>query len=264
MVVEQTREVRVSDLRPLDTEEAERISNEMSRALVQLLKELDVSEWDSPTDCDRWTVRDHVSHQIGWNEALISTRELFHQMSSAAGRVKEIGNIIDAQNQVQVDERRHLEPPQAIACLEETFPRGAAKRKRLSSILGRVPIYSAYLGGWMKVEYLAAAIFPRDIYMHRVDIAQATGREVKIGPAETRLIDDIVRDWFARTKTAVRLELTGPAARSYVSDNAPLATLRVDAVQFTRVLFGRADRSIIEIEGDRTIADRALDTFFPV
>ena len=264
MVIEQTAEVRAADISPLSTQEAEDMSNSMNSALIDLLKQLDASEWDAPTDCERWAVRDHVAHQIGWNEAFMSTKELLHQVTSAVGRIKEIGNLIDAQNQVQVDERRHLEPQRAIACLEETFPRAAAKRKRITSVVGRLPVYSGYLGGWMNLNYLAAAIFPRDIYMHRVDIAQATGREVTIGPAERRLIDDIVRDWYGRTKAPVRLELTGPAARTYVSDEPPQATLRIDAVQFTRVLFGRANKSSIEIEGDRATAERALNTFFPI
>jgi uncharacterized protein (TIGR03083 family) len=264
VTVTESTPTRISDISPIDTAEAERLSADMSRALIDLLKRLDPDDWDLPTDCERWSVRDQVAHQVGWNEALVSFPELGRQMVRALRRTKELGNIIDAQNQVQVDARRDLSPDQLITRLEETYEGAAAKKRRLGSLLGPVPVYSSYLGGWIKVSYVTNAIFPRDILVHRIDIARATGKDMKPGEAERRLIEDIVKDWYIRAQTSVRLELQGPAGGTFVGSDPSGATLTADAVEFTRFLFGRAERDVIQVSGDQAEADRALSVFFPV
>ena len=264
MAVSATSAVRASDIEPIDSAEAERLSTDMTRALIDLLQTLDQDHWDLPTDCELWSVRDHLAHQVGWNEALASFKELAHQVGRAARRTKELGNIIDAQNQVQVDERRDATPDELIARLEETFERAASKRHRLTSILGPIPVYSSYMGGWINVAYLANAIFPRDILMHRIDVARATGKALRLGRSEQRIVEDIVKDWFGRTRAKVRLELQGPAGGVFTSSEEPVATIAADAIEFVRLLFGRADRSVLLITGDLSEVERALDVFFPV
>ncbi|HYI45606.1 MAG TPA: maleylpyruvate isomerase family mycothiol-dependent enzyme [Actinomycetota bacterium] len=256
--------MNATEIAPIGTNEAERISADMVRGLIDLLKTLPPEEWDRPTDCDLWSVRDHVAHQVGWHEALLSFPELMRQMGSAVRRSKELGNVIDAQNQVQVDARRGLSTDDLIARLENTYVAAATKRRKLGSMLGWIPAYSSYLGGWINVSYVTDAIFPRDIYMHRVDIAKATGKEMVMGESERRLIEDIIRDWYGRTKESVRLELTGPAGGTYEGDRTPTVTFTADAVEFTRLLFGRAERDVLEISGDRATAERALSVYFPV
>lgn len=264
MAVSERSAVRASDIAPIDAAEAERLCSDLTRALIDLLRTLGAEDWDKPTDCELWSVRDHVAHQVGWNEAFSSFKEMAHQVGHAARRTKELGNIIDAQNQVQVDERRDLAPEQLIARLDATFEGAVAKRRRLTSFLGPVPVYSSYMGGWINVAYLTNAIFPRDIFMHRIDIAKATTGQVKLGEPERRLIEDIVRDWYGRTKAKVRLELQGPAGGTFVGGDEPVSTLQADTVEFVRFLFGRADRTVIQISGDQAEAERALDVFFPV
>jgi hypothetical protein len=165
---------------------------------------------------------------------------------------------------VQVDARRGLSTDELISSLEKTYEGAASRRRKLGDLLGWIPAYSSYLGGWINVSYVTNAIFPRDIFMHRVDIAKATSRDLRLGEPERRLIEDIVRDWYARVKENVRLELTGPAGGTFLPDQEPTVTFTADAVEFTRMLFGRAGREVLEITGDRATAERALSVYFPV
>ena len=100
--------------------------------------------------------------------------------------------------------------------------------------------------------------------MHRIDISRATGKPFQAGPADQRVFDDIVRDWFDRSGAQARLEIDGAVRGRYVASAEPLATLSADGVEFTRMLFGRAGKEVVTVEGDRAAAARWLDTFFPV
>ncbi len=256
-------DIRVEEIAPLSGDESRRLSVGMADALVALLRELEPDDWDKPTDCELWTVRDVVAHLVGWQEALVSMREMGAQMQQAFKRSKELGNVVDAQNQVQVDSRRGLATDELIEKLEQLTPPAARFRHNLGRTIGFVPIYSSYLGGWMKLSYLTNVVFLRDIYMHRVDIAGATAKEIVLGQPERRLIEDVVRDWFGRTAAQARLVLEGPGGGNYVS-GTPVATLTADAVEFTRFLFGRAGKEVVHVEGDGGAANRWLETFFPV
>ena len=255
---------RSSEIATIDSAEAERLAADLARALIELLRDLEPPEWKTPTDCELWSVHDQVAHLVGWNEALISFRELLGQFRTAMSRTKELGNIIDAQNQVQVDARREMPPDQLLTRYEETYDLAARKRRRLASILGPIRVYSSYMGGWIKVSYVTNQIFLRDTLVHRIDIARATGRELRLAEPERRVIEDMVRDWFERTQAKATLVLEGPAGGTYLGDADPIATLTVDAIEFVRVLFGRAEKSIVQRSGDGAEAERALSVFFPV
>ena len=259
-----TEEILVTNIEPLGVQEAERLSVEEAGSMVALLEQLSPEEWVMPTDCELWRVRDMVAHLVGWSEALVSFKEMGAQGLAAVGRRKELGNIVDAQNQVQVDTRRDADTTELVARMKAASPGAARRRRGASRALGWIPIYMGYMGGWITMSYLTDTIFPRDWLMHRIDISRATGRPLDVTPADKRLFDDIVRDWVARTGATARLHLRGDLGRTYVTPGHPTATLRAEAEEFMRMLFGRADKSVVQVDGDAEAAARWLATFFPV
>ena len=88
--------------------------------------------------------------------------------------------------------------------------------------------------------YLLDVILTRDPWMHRVDIARATGRDFELTPEhDGRIIADVVAEWARRHGKPFTLTLTGPAGSDYVSgENGEHLT--ADAVEFCRILSGRA------------------------
>ena len=263
-VVGATRDVPVSTIPPIDAAESERLYAELTQSMTALLGGLSPEQWEAQTDCELWRVRDMIAHLTGWSEAFVSARELAHQSTGALRRRGELGNVVDAQNQVQVDDRRSISTGELLERFSSKAPRAAGRRRALSRAIGWLPAYVPYLGGWVDLRYVSNVIFLRDIYMHRIDIARATGIPYQAGPADQRVFDDIVRDWFERSGARARLEIDGALRGRYVAPAEPIATLSADGVEFTRMLFGRAGRDVVTVEGDETAAARWLDTFFPV
>jgi hypothetical protein len=101
-------------------------------------------------------------------------------------------------------------------------------------------------------------IFTRDTFMHRIDIARGAGKELDLGEPERKLVADVVRHWVRNSKAVARLILTGPVGGNYVTADNPAATISGDAIEFCRILSGRGDASVMQVEGDERAAARWL------
>jgi hypothetical protein len=83
-------------------------------------------------------------------------------------------------------------------------------------------------------------ILTRDVFLHRLDIARATGRGIEVDAAtEGRLIADVVAEWAERHGEPFRLTLTGPAGGRYASGEGG-AVFELDALDLCWILSGRA------------------------
>lgn len=251
------RSQHIEDVEPLSHKEWIAAGAVQNEALLELLRSLAPAEWTLPTDCESWTVKDIALHVLGAAEGFTSFRELGHQFVGARRRKKELGSQLDAMNQTQVDDRRHLGENQLAARLEERLPKFLAVRDRFGGIGKWVPMYDPYLGV-TNVRYLMDTIFCRDSFMHRVDIARATDRDIELGEYEGRIVADSVREWVRRARPELRLKLTGPAGGTYVIGSAPAAALSGDEIDFLRVLSGRGSSDLFQIEGDRATVDQWL------
>ncbi|HEX7162912.1 MAG TPA: hypothetical protein VF223_16965 [Trebonia sp.] len=87
--------------------------------------------------------------------------------------------------------------------------------------------------------YLTDVIGTRDTWMHRSDIAEATGRPMVLTTDHDGLIvADVVREWAARHGQSCSLTLNGPAGGSWTwGQGGP--GYELDAVQFCRILSRR-------------------------
>ena len=93
--------------------------------------------------------------------------------------------------------------------------------------------------GTRPLGYLTDRIYTRDAWMHRIDLARATGRPLRLSPDhDGRLVDDIVVEWAATHGQPYRLTLTGPAGGSWQRRDTDVA-LELDAVELARTLAGR-------------------------
>jgi uncharacterized protein (TIGR03083 family) len=252
-----TQEIRVEDVPGVKQPEATALAESQNRALLHTLYSLDDANWSAPTDCERWSVKDIAAHILGWAECLVSLKETRRQVGQAFRRRKELGNILDAQNQVQADAGRRMSTSELLLRLEEGLPRMVKRRAALGRHGRYVPIWGPPFG-FSNLGYLCNVIFTRDAFMHRIDIARATGTELELGPSEERIVADIAREWGRANGGPVRLELTGAAGGNYVVGSSPHAKLTADAVEFCRYLAGRADVSVIEGTGDRDVVRERL------
>ena len=123
-----TNEVRIEGVSGIKQPEATALAEAQNRALLHTLYLLDDAQWAAPTDCVGWSVKDIASHILGWAESLTSFTDTRRQVGQAIKRRKELGNILDAQNQVQADSGRLIPTNELLLRLEEMLPRMVKRR----------------------------------------------------------------------------------------------------------------------------------------
>jgi uncharacterized protein (TIGR03083 family) len=222
------------EMRGLATTEGERI--------VDQLRSLTPDDWARPTDCPLWDVRAMTGHMLGMYEDFTAFRRLAKNMRAATKAAKKVGGqVVDSLSAMQVAEHAHLSNEEVIDHIAAAAPEAARWRERAPGLFRRMPMKTDVDGTtetW-RMGYLLDVILTRDPWMHRVDIARATGRELDLTPDhDGRIIADVVAEWARRHGEPFTLELTGPAGGTYASGTGG-AAITIDAVEFCRTLSGR-------------------------
>jgi uncharacterized protein (TIGR03083 family) len=251
----------VSEVPGLNGERARRAAAFQYAALGEELKRLDADQWGRQTECDRWDVHAVVAHLIGWMEALTSFKEFRHQLGSGWRRRDELGNILDAVNEVQVDDRRKLEPPALIARYEEMYPKLLALRSRFARVGRAIPFYDPVVAGNTNLAFYANVIFTRDAFMHRIDIAEAIGVKLDLSQEDGWVLADLVKDWSRRQKVDATVELE--SVGRFRAGSGSRASISGRGSDLARVLSGRADPSVLSLDGDIDSARRWLQAGCP-
>jgi hypothetical protein len=169
--------------------------------------------------------------------------EVARQMRAAKARQQPGQASVDALTALQVDERQHLGPEELRAELHRVGPRGAKGRRRVPGLVRRRNLPGAEVvngapEAW-SIGYLTDVILTRDPWMHRLDLARATGQALVLtADHDGVIVADIVAEWARRHGQPYRLELTGPAGGSW-SFGAGGEEIVMDAADFCRVISGR-------------------------
>lgn len=228
---------------------AERLATAAYDQLGALLDELDDEDWDAPTECPGWTVSDMVGHLIGAAKAYASVREqVRQQIWGHRHRAEFDGNPLDAVNALQVEDHRGLLPAQRVAALRAAAGPSIRGRMRVPAPLRRISGPVAPGGSTADgmpardtLGHLVDVIITRDVWTHRVDIARAIGRDVPLDPStDGAIVADVVAEWAGRHGQPFELTLTGPAGGEFAQGDGG-QRLELDAVEFCRVLSGRAE-----------------------
>jgi uncharacterized protein (TIGR03083 family) len=224
----------------LPRETAMRLAATEYQRFADLLCALAPDDWAKPTECPGWDVGEMAAHLLGMVEMAASIRENNRQLKLARRRG---GTFIDALTSLQVEERRDMTPAQITARFAARAPKAARARRRAPGFIRRRAMPDLQqVGGRVEawtIGYLIDIIFTRDPWMHRADIARATGAaHVLTADHDGVIVADVVAEWAARHGQPYRLHLTGPAGGSWAAgDGGPL--IEIDAVEFCRVLSGR-------------------------
>jgi uncharacterized protein (TIGR03083 family) len=180
-----------------------------------------------------------AAHVLGMAEMASSVRETARQ-NWLAGKS---GGGIDALTGLQVRERADMDGAAIVAGLAAVAPRALRGRRGVSRVAGRMRLPEEQVVGtdreWWRIGFLLDVILTRDVWMHRSDIARATGRDHQLTPEHDGvLVDDVVGEWAQRHGAPYRLRLTGPAGGLWSSGSGG-EEIEMDAVEFCRVLSGR-------------------------
>jgi uncharacterized protein (TIGR03083 family) len=211
--------------------------------VTALFAALTPEQWTLPTDCTGWDVRAMAGHMLGMVQMLATVPELVRQQISSQRRAKKSGTVnIDALTELQVEKNAALTPADVVEQMRDLAPKALRGRRRMPGLVRRQRMSELQRIGdsdeWWTMGYLLDVILTRDPFMHRLDIARATGIPPTTTPDhEGVLVDDVVHEWAERHGQPFRLELSGPAGGTWGDGDQP--PIVMDAFDFLRALGGR-------------------------
>lgn len=215
--------------------------------LIALLETLRADDWQAQTECPAWNVSDMVGHVIGASKAAASKRELFRQNLHGFRHARKYdSNPMDAYNALQVAEHSSLTPAEKVAALKALAAEAVRGRMRTPAFLRAVTASVKSNGSIVEgmpnkgnFGHLMDVVYTRDVFMHRIDISRAVGRELCPGENDRRIVEDAVGEWARRHQQPVEVVLRGPAGGKFVQGSGG-PRIEMDALEFCRVLSGRA------------------------
>ena len=218
--------------------------------LFELLDGLSPEDWQRSTGYYDWTVRDTVAHLHGMARAYASIRDRGEQEGRARALAREEQmSEAAALVAVQIREMADLPDAQVLTRLKLLAPRAVAGDIARQRWFGDQHVPQRPLGpvtgdqrGIRPLEAYSNVSLARDVWVHRIEIAQACGRTpVWAADPDGALLEDAVVDWFEHVATPVELHLTGPTELDVV--NRPGGPrLDLDAYDFIRLASGREPR----------------------
>lgn len=207
---------------------------------VRALEALDAEDWNRPTANALWDVRAMAGHVLGMTETFTGFRRLVRDMR-AADKLKGDGPQVDGLTAHQVARTAGLTTSELIGRLRAAGPLNARWRAR-RRVLRIAPMKQEVPGNepetW-KMGYLLDIILTRDTWMHRSDLAAATGTPMELtADHDHRIVSDAVAEWASRHGKPFTLELSGPAGGSFVHGVGG-EHIVMDAVEFCCTISGR-------------------------
>ena len=251
-------------------------------AISELVQPLVEGEWNRPTPCPGWSVRDIVSHVIGMECEMLGDPRPIHSLPRDLYHVRsEFARYME----MQVDVRRHHTGPEMTAELEYILIRRA--RQLRNENRGPEHLIRAPLGAEQTLE-VAYRMRAFDVWVHEQDLRTTLGRPGNLDSPAALITRDVLlealpkvvaKDAGAPVNSAIVLDVHGPVeflrtvrvdaeGRGSVDGSpslGPVATLAMDWETYVRLACGRvraaeaADR--VKAEGDLDLAQAILDNF---
>lgn len=251
--------------------------------LDALLAGLSEADWEKPSALAGWDIKAVVSHIIGTESFLQGVSPPEPDIDVKA--LDHVRNDIGVMNECWV---RHLSGEPGAQVLEKFREVTSARRKVLEamtdeqwSAVSFTPAGPDSYGRFMRIRVFDCWMHEQDI---RIGLQRPSSDEELLGPALRLSLDEVETSMgFVVGKLAkapegsrVLFDLTGPHARQIrvsvdgraqlvhdFGDAEPTATIRVDALQFTRLAGGRplcpARSQDVELDGDRDVAGRVVE-----
>lgn len=228
-------------------------------AFTALLADLPDEEWGRPTASAGWTVHDMVAHVVGQHVASARPWTIPGKIKQARRRYPG-RTTLDAHNALQIVEYGTRTPEELRGLLERFGPKAVRIRLRAPGFVRRRSTASTFPEENLpdsSFAYLFDVLSNRDTWMHRLEIARATGRPFARGEHERGVVDQVLRD-LAQTWTGppITLELAG---RWALGEGEPVATVRADTLDYLWHLSGRAGNPVLDVDGDPAVRAAVLD-----
>ncbi|AQA12958.1 maleylpyruvate isomerase family mycothiol-dependent enzyme [Streptomyces samsunensis] len=251
-------------------------------AITELVNPLAESEWNRPTECPGWSVRDVVSHVIGLECEMLGDPRPIHSLPRDLYHVT---NELSRYMEVQVDVRRCHTAPEMTSELEYTIIRRGRQlrnEKRSPETMVRWPGGTEVTLG----EALTRRAF--DAWVHEQDLRRALNKPGNLDSPGASITRDLLlsalpkvvaKDAGAAPQSAVVFDVhgpmefmrtvrVGPDGRGTIDGSVslgPTVTVTLDWETYVRLACGRvrpeAVSGRLKIEGDQQLAEAILGHF---
>ncbi|MBZ0291059.1 MAG: maleylpyruvate isomerase family mycothiol-dependent enzyme [Anaerolineae bacterium] len=246
---------------PVQKQEAAQIATVELQQVLNLLEQLSGDDWMQPTDCTEWCVQDMTAHLAGGCAGWASLKHFLSQ-TILNPHLRKMDVPINAINRRELEDRADKTPQQLIDELREVGPKAIRTRCNLPEFLRKIRIDAKPMAMKITVAYLVDVIYPRDQWMHRMDICRATGKTWASNPDhDQRLLDLVMLDMAKTTSArhAVRINVTGALNATYrFGSGDPHAEIDIDLFALNRRASARITPDetleLVQIRGDQAIA----------
>lgn len=247
------------------------------RSTLELGATLGEDEWELPTECPGWSVKDTVAHVIGTERGLLGDPEIPHTPPTDLPHVR---NDLARRNEVAVDARRSWSPAQVHSELQEVLDR------RLDMLRSGTidPAAETDTPFGRKMPYAEFMIFRAfDCWVHEQDIRRAVHRPGNLDAPAAECARSVLTNALpyvvgkpagTAPGQSVTVDVSGPPTftrRIHVGDDGrartakadgeeSTATLRMDWETFVRLGCGRCgpESVPVDVTGDADLASRVL------
>ncbi|MFB4306551.1 maleylpyruvate isomerase family mycothiol-dependent enzyme [Actinomadura sp. GTD37] len=242
------------------------------RSVLQLAGTLGADDWDRPTECPGWTVKDQLSHLVGIELDLLGDPSPDIDVPDFAHLRNDFGRALEA----AVHLRRSVPGPAVAAELADALERRLAQLPTLDPDRvvtmpdGRDGPYSRL----MKVRAM-------DCWTHEQDVRRAVGRPGNLDAPAAHCFWDlfggalpivVARRAKAAPGESVAFAISGPpdfhaavevgedGRGRRASGGTPTAELAMDWEDYVRLTAGRCTpgEAAVRVTGDRDLAARVL------
>ena len=242
-----TTETDATTVPPIEHREAMALAETAYGRFADVVEGLTDDDWGRTTDCEGWTVRDLVGHMVGAMRAAASMREQVSQQREIMQRLRrQGGNMVDHMTQVQVDRAVGLDTTALTTECRTLVSSATAGRRRTPAPMRRLVSMRVQMGETIdekwRLGYLVDVILTRDVWLHPMDLCRDIGVEPELtADHDGRIVAEVAAEWARRHGRPHRLVLTGPAGGTFSSGDPDAETIELDAVEFCRILSGRAE-----------------------
>jgi uncharacterized protein (TIGR03083 family) len=229
-------------------------------ATGEVLRDLLSDDWDLPTGCPGWTVRDQASHMI-WSMHLHAGRD---EPERELPELPHLGSPIADYMERAVEARRGRPGTDVFAEYE-------AARAEAGAVLADADLDADSVGPMgttmPRRRFLTISVF--DQWAHGQDIRRAVGRsgdldspaaDHSLGYVAGALARPLAERVPALAGRAVSFELTGPSMSFTAGEGEPAATITLPRERFVGLMCGRSDveGAADAIDGDGALAAAVL------
>jgi uncharacterized protein (TIGR03083 family) len=256
---------------------------EVLEKLLELLSSLSSDDWNRPTVCSGWSVKDIALHLLGVEVSILSRkRDRFHQSTANISEWADLVAFINRLNDIWIQAARRISPPLLLDFLALAGRQSSEYFQSLDPHAPGDPVDWAGPGGapvWLDIarEYT-------ERWHHQQQIRDAVGRPglkspEYLGPILDTFVLALPHSFAevqADQETSLNLVLRGATGRRWVlirdtgawtlyqgSVDNPAAAIALDEDDawrlWTRGLRKSEAQPRIEISGDTELATRVLD-----